>query len=140
MMACQDSMFPTALPGVTSWNYAPVGGDITLTAEGMPIQPKVWQKLETLNGYMIMPWAVATHICSYPCFYSKSATAGATNHGRCQLWGQSKEKVGTTFCSGYPYHEPEYPLMIIINPCKPYLTRVSTEGQWVQGSSGAEAA
>jgi hypothetical protein len=110
MMACQDSIFPTALPGVTSWNYAQVGGDITLTAEGMPIQPKVWQKLETLNGCMIMPWAIATHICSYPCFYSKSAAAGATDHGRCQLWGQSKEKVGTAFCSGYPFHEPEFPL------------------------------
>ncbi|WIA35276.1 hypothetical protein OEZ86_003735 [Tetradesmus obliquus] len=109
MMACQGSIFTTALPGISSWNYAPVGGDITLTAAGMPVQPQAWQKLETINGCRILPWAIATHVCSYPCFYSKSAAAGAPEYGRCKLWGQSKGKLDASFCSGYPYHEPEYP-------------------------------
>lgn len=113
MMACPGNMFETTKRGVSSWNYGKVGGQITFTPDAMPVQPEVWAKTDTANPCMMFPWAVATHVCSYTCFYSKFAAAGATADGRCKLWavpGEQKAGPSSDYCIWYPYQNPEYPL------------------------------
>lgn len=113
MMACKDVLYPSAtVDGVTSWQYSKVGGQILIGPDGISVQPKAWSRLDAINGCEILPWGIAGHVCSYPCWFSKFA--GAEDEGRCKLWADGSEAAAATsaaFCPTFPKHSPEFPLL-----------------------------
>jgi hypothetical protein len=92
-----------------------VGGTINFQPDSMPVQSAAWQQLSTVNGCQLIPWTIASHVCSYPCFFSQFGPKGAREqHGRCKLrggWGDNRRGDDPAYCVGFPKHDPEFPLM-----------------------------
>lgn len=56
---------------------------------------------------------MASHICSYPCYFSQFADAADV--GRCRLWADESVPAGVgnvnaAYCAGFPYNNPVFPL------------------------------
>jgi hypothetical protein len=81
----------------------------------MPVQAEAWQQLTTVKSCQLIPWTIASHVCSYPCFFSKFGPPGAAEqHGRCKMRGaRGDNKAGNdpAYCVMFPKHDPEFPLL-----------------------------
>eukprot|EP00879_Flechtneria_rotunda_P024015 GHRR01025436.1.p1 GENE.GHRR01025436.1~~GHRR01025436.1.p1 ORF type:complete len:470 (+),score=104.98 GHRR01025436.1:442-1851(+) len=116
MMACPPpNSVPSWAPGVKQWPYISGGGQITFTAGTMPQQPQAWTRLDEINVCRLFQWYTASHVCSYPCWFSQFAKEPL---GRCKMWGPKTLNPWTSdasYCFDYPNHDWQYPSQIADN-------------------------
>uniref|UniRef100_A0A383WB42 Fungal lipase-type domain-containing protein n=1 Tax=Tetradesmus obliquus TaxID=3088 RepID=A0A383WB42_TETOB len=102
MAACPNMLVPTPPSPTGFWEYASVGGLITMGPQMMPQQPTQWNFLVAITPCQAVRFVAATHSCSYSCFLSQFA--GDLNNS-CLLWdkntpyGQGVVGGAGTYCA-----------------------------------------
>lgn len=114
MFACPGSLLspypiPTNMPGqVKSWSYAEVAGHVDITPAAMPADKDAWAKLKTVPlGANTVNFLMATHVCSYGCYFSQFADGGAQANSNCWLSEKPAVDAEGSYCQGFP--DTNYP-------------------------------
>ncbi|WIA42326.1 hypothetical protein OEZ86_008339 [Tetradesmus obliquus] len=108
MAACKNTVVPNPNPNGT-WPYTTVGGTLQLLPAGMPSQAAQWGMLSKMYPCQLERFVLATHICSYNCYFSQYVS---DTNNTCLLWNTTTTSAGGvgTYCSQYPVTSgPQYP-------------------------------
>eukprot|EP00878_Enallax_costatus_P025280 GHUV01027043.1.p1 GENE.GHUV01027043.1~~GHUV01027043.1.p1 ORF type:complete len:183 (+),score=21.62 GHUV01027043.1:1019-1567(+) len=96
--ACRTTPVPTTQPDNTGlWHYSTIGGGIDFVATDMPQQPQAWALLCNLDFTQIKMFFLASHTCSYECYFSQYASDANNN---CLLKSAITDGGIGTFCTG----------------------------------------
>lgn len=120
MIACSTTLVPTPNLFSSSYSYAPVSGTLQLNGSDMPQQAEAWSLLNVLHACQAERFILASHICSYNCFFSQYVKE---NSNMCLLWAAAGEEApptyqasgpatpDSTFCFKFPVDpgQPQYP-------------------------------